>query len=81
VIVRIYSLGALNKQRRDLHPIKLSYLTGDRALHSVMFHAFVVKGFQYMFIHQLKCYKKLLVFLIFLELIKSNFGSFGTYFI
>jgi hypothetical protein len=58
VIVMIYSLGVLNKQRRDLHPIKLSCLTEDRPLHSVMFHVFVVKGFQYMFIHELECSKK-----------------------
>jgi hypothetical protein len=29
VIARICSLGALDHQRRDLHPIKLSYLTKD----------------------------------------------------
>jgi hypothetical protein len=32
VIARIRSLEALDHQRRDLHPIKLSYLTEDRAL-------------------------------------------------
>jgi hypothetical protein len=31
VIARIRSLEALDHQRRDLHPIKLSYLTEDRA--------------------------------------------------
>jgi hypothetical protein len=31
VIARIRSLEALDHQRRDLHPIKLSYLTDDRA--------------------------------------------------
>jgi hypothetical protein len=31
VIARICSLGALDHQRRDLHSIKLSYLTKDRA--------------------------------------------------
>jgi hypothetical protein len=30
VIARIRSLGALDHQRRDLHPIKLSYLTKDQ---------------------------------------------------
>jgi hypothetical protein len=30
VIARSRSLGALDHQRRDLHPIKLSYLTEDR---------------------------------------------------
>jgi hypothetical protein len=35
VIARIRSLGALDHQRRDLHPIKLSYLTEDRALPSI----------------------------------------------
>jgi hypothetical protein len=35
VIVRICSLGGLDHQRRDLHPIKLSYLTEDRALPSI----------------------------------------------
>jgi hypothetical protein len=38
VIVRIRSLGALNHQRRDLHPIKLSYLTEDRALPSIKWY-------------------------------------------
>jgi hypothetical protein len=32
VIVRIESLGALDHQRRDLRPIKLSYLMEDWAL-------------------------------------------------
>jgi hypothetical protein len=31
VITRIRSLRALDHQRRDLHPIKLSYLTEDQA--------------------------------------------------
>jgi hypothetical protein len=31
VIARSRSLGALDYQRQDLHPIKLSYLTKDRA--------------------------------------------------
>jgi hypothetical protein len=31
VIARICSFGALDRQRRDLHPIKLSYLTEDGA--------------------------------------------------
>jgi hypothetical protein len=35
VIVRIYLLEALDHQRRDLHPIKLSYLMEDRALPSI----------------------------------------------
>jgi hypothetical protein len=35
VIVRIHSLGALDHQHHDLHPIKLSYLTEDRALNSI----------------------------------------------
>jgi hypothetical protein len=34
VTVRIRLLGALDHQRQDLHPIKLSYLTEDRALPS-----------------------------------------------
>jgi hypothetical protein len=32
VIARNRSLGALDHQRQDLHPIKLSYLTEDQAL-------------------------------------------------
>jgi hypothetical protein len=36
VIVRSRSLRALDHQRRDLHPIKLSYLTEDRALSSII---------------------------------------------
>jgi hypothetical protein len=35
VIARIRSLGALDHQRRDLHLIKLSYLTEDRASSSI----------------------------------------------
>jgi hypothetical protein len=35
VIVRNRSLGALDHQRRDLHSIKLSYLTEDRAASSI----------------------------------------------
>jgi hypothetical protein len=35
VIARSRSLGALNHQRRDLHTIKLSYLTEDRASSSI----------------------------------------------
>jgi hypothetical protein len=35
VIARIHSLGALAHQLRDLHAIKLSYLTKDRALPSI----------------------------------------------
>jgi hypothetical protein len=35
VIARNRSLGALNHQRRDLHSIKLSYLTEDRAASSI----------------------------------------------
>jgi hypothetical protein len=31
VIMRIHSLGVLDHQRRDLYPIKLFYLTEDRA--------------------------------------------------
>jgi hypothetical protein len=31
VISRIRSVGALDHQHRDLHPIKLSYLTEDQA--------------------------------------------------
>jgi hypothetical protein len=34
-IVRICSIEALDHQRRDLHPIKLSYLTEDRASSSI----------------------------------------------
>jgi hypothetical protein len=36
VIARIHSLGALDHQRRDLHLIKLSYLTEDQAFASIM---------------------------------------------
>jgi hypothetical protein len=35
VIARNRSLGALDHQRRDLHSIKLSYLTEDRAASSI----------------------------------------------
>jgi hypothetical protein len=35
VITRNRSLGALDHQRRDLHSIKLSYLTEDRAASSI----------------------------------------------
>jgi hypothetical protein len=35
VTVRIRSLGALDHQHRDLHPIKLSHLTEDRASSSI----------------------------------------------
>jgi hypothetical protein len=35
VIARIRLLGALDHQRRDLHPIKLSYLTENRVLPSI----------------------------------------------
>jgi hypothetical protein len=35
VITRNRSLGALDYQRRDLHPIKLSYLMEDRASSSI----------------------------------------------
>jgi hypothetical protein len=35
VIVRIHSLRALDHQHRDLHPIKLSYLTDDHASPSI----------------------------------------------
>jgi hypothetical protein len=35
VIARIRSLGALDHQRRDLQPIKLSYLTEDQAFPSI----------------------------------------------
>jgi hypothetical protein len=35
VIVRNRSLGALDHQRRDLHSIKLSYLTEDRAASTI----------------------------------------------
>jgi hypothetical protein len=35
VIARIRSLGALNHQRQDLHPIKLPYLTEDQASSSI----------------------------------------------
>jgi hypothetical protein len=35
VIARNHSLGALNHQRRDLHSIKLSYLTEDRAASTI----------------------------------------------
>jgi hypothetical protein len=38
VITRIRSLGSLDHQCRDLHPIKLSYLTEDRALPSVRWY-------------------------------------------
>ena len=37
VIARNRSLGALDHQRRDLHSIKLSYLTEDRAVSSINF--------------------------------------------
>jgi hypothetical protein len=36
VIARIRSFGALDNQRRDLHPIKLSYLTEDQASFSIV---------------------------------------------
>jgi 9beta-pimara-7,15-diene oxidase len=35
VIARNRSLGALDHQRRDLHSIKLSYLTGDRVASTI----------------------------------------------
>jgi hypothetical protein len=35
MIARFRSLGALDHQRRDLNPIKLSYLMEDRALPSI----------------------------------------------
>jgi hypothetical protein len=35
VIARSGSFGALDHQRRDLHPNKLSYLTEDRASFSI----------------------------------------------
>jgi hypothetical protein len=35
VIAMFRSLGALDHQRRYLHPIKLSYLTEDRAFPSI----------------------------------------------
>jgi hypothetical protein len=35
VIARNRSLGALDHQRRDLHSIKLSYLTEDRATSTI----------------------------------------------
>jgi hypothetical protein len=35
VIARNHSLGALDHQRRDLHSIKLSYLTEDRAMSTI----------------------------------------------
>jgi hypothetical protein len=35
VIVKIRLLGALDHQRRDHHPVKLSYLTEYRALPSI----------------------------------------------
>jgi hypothetical protein len=40
VIVRNRSLGALDHQRRDLHSIKLSYLTEDRAASSITLHPY-----------------------------------------
>jgi hypothetical protein len=36
VIARNRSLGALDHQRRDLHSIKLSYLTEDRAAYNII---------------------------------------------
>jgi hypothetical protein len=39
VIEMICLLRALNHEHRDLHPIKLSYLTEDRALPSITKHA------------------------------------------
>jgi hypothetical protein len=41
VIARNRSLGALDHQRRDLHSIKLSYLTEDRAASTIKSHAIV----------------------------------------
>jgi hypothetical protein len=41
VIARIRSLGALNHQCRDLHPIKLSYLTEDWALPSIKWYQYL----------------------------------------
>jgi hypothetical protein len=38
LIERIRSLGALEHQHRDLHPIKLSYLTEDRATSSIKWY-------------------------------------------
>jgi hypothetical protein len=38
VIARIHSLGALDHQSRDLHPIKLSYLTEDWASPSIKWY-------------------------------------------
>jgi hypothetical protein len=38
VIVRSRSFGALDHQRQDLHPIKLSYLTEDQASSSIKWY-------------------------------------------
>jgi hypothetical protein len=38
VIARIRSLGSLDHQRRDLHPIKLLYLTEDLDLSYINFN-------------------------------------------
>jgi hypothetical protein len=38
VIARSRLFGALDHQRRDLHPVKLSYLTKDRASYSIKKH-------------------------------------------
>jgi hypothetical protein len=38
VIARSRSLEALDHQRRDLHPIKLSYLTEDRVSSSIKWY-------------------------------------------
>jgi hypothetical protein len=42
VIARNHSLGALDHQRRDLHSIKLSYLTEDRAASTINLDVFMV---------------------------------------
>jgi hypothetical protein len=41
VIARNRSLGALDHQRRDLHSIKLSYLTEDRAASTIILGAHI----------------------------------------
>jgi hypothetical protein len=43
VIARNRSLGALDHQRRDLHSIKLSYLTEDRVASIIMLSAYLMK--------------------------------------
>jgi hypothetical protein len=46
VIASNRSLGALDHQRRDLHSIKLSYLTEDRAAPTINMPASIPHGLE-----------------------------------